>query len=423
PGAALVLKPLVLAPLVLAPWCWPLVLPLVLAPGAKAPLVLAPLVLAPLVLAPLSTGAVGCQFKLTSLAGCPSDPSSAQLTVQQSDNKQQCAMLCTKQSWCAALIFTAARVCQLFTAETVLLGWKASCGGQSALVFNDRLLSFHTEYLAARSVTRKRVYIPNNSAKIFATRLVPEPTVSTLIGCVAKCSATPSTCRGILFNSSNCSLLNDYPLCRWFGQPPGSPEFAVYEFYTVLTQQCFETVNLRVSDALSFDRLWADYKAGFGTYHDNYFVGLEWLHTRTSAQPSNNRFRVDLLYWDDTYIYAYYVNIHILAESTNYTLSAYTFVPGGGLGNCLFGPFNMQFMTRDRGWSDCAANCAVVFLPHWHKCCHCSGPFGRYFNYPYALNVSAADRAKGIVWASNAPSNVTDGWYYSFKQLEILMLT
>uniref|UniRef100_A0A1I8G8Y8 Fibrinogen C-terminal domain-containing protein n=1 Tax=Macrostomum lignano TaxID=282301 RepID=A0A1I8G8Y8_9PLAT len=292
--------------------------------------------------------------------------------------------------------------------------WKADDFEQQVLRGTDsgRLL----EYLASRNVTHKRVHIPNNSVKIFAEFLLHQPAVSSLVGCVDKCSEVPA-CRGIVFNSSNCSLLTDYPLCRWFEQPPGSSELAVYEFHTVATQQCFETVNLRVSDALSFDRLWAEYKTGFGTYHSNYFVGLEWLHNRTSAQPNNNRFRVDLLYWNDTYIYAYYLNVLILAESTNYMLSNFTFAAAGGLEDCLVKESNRQFVTRDRGSSNC------IKTPHWHNCCHDSGPFGKYFNYPTALNVPVADRAKGIVWACNAPKNITDGWYYSFKQLEMLMLT
>ncbi|PAA70998.1 hypothetical protein BOX15_Mlig022000g1 [Macrostomum lignano] len=379
--------------------------------------------------------AYGCQpptLKLTRFPGCPADPGSGWRSLQPV-TEQQCAMLCAKQSWCAALSLDAASIadgigqlgeCRLFTAETALIGWNSSCGGQSGLASSDRLSSFQTEYLAARNVTVKRVHIPNNSVKIFAAFLQHQPAASSLIGCVAKCSELPA-CRGIVFNSSNCSLLTDYPLCRWFEQPPNSSELAVYEFHTVGTQQCFETVNLRVSDALSFDRLWAEYKTGFGTYHGNYFAGLEWLHARTSAQPSSNRFRVDLLYWNDTYIYAYYLNVLILAESTNYTVSEFTFEPGGGLHQNLFVDKNIQFQTRDRGLSTCSygQNCAQMFQPQWHTCCHSSGPFGRYFNYPTALNVSAADRAKGIVWASNAPTNITDGHYYSFKQLEILMLT
>uniref|UniRef100_A0A1I8J7L2 WSC domain-containing protein n=1 Tax=Macrostomum lignano TaxID=282301 RepID=A0A1I8J7L2_9PLAT len=341
--------------------------------------------------------------------------------------------------------------------------WKARDFEQQVLRGTDsgRLL----EYLAPRNVTHKRVHIPNNSVKIFAAFLQHQPAVSSLIGCVDKCSELLA-CRGIVFNSSNCSLLTDYPLCRWFEQPPNSSELTVYEFYTVGTRQCFETVNLRVSDALNFDRLWAEYKTGFGTYHSNYFAGLEWLHNRTSAQPNNNRFRVDLLYWNDTYIYAYYLNLLILAESTNYTVSNSTYAPAGGLGNCLFQGLNRQFVTRDRGWGNCGHNCAVTYeqphwhgcchysgpfgkyfnyptalnfitrdrgwidcqhncavryaQPHWHKCCHSSGPFCKYFNYPTALNVPVVDRAKGIVWAANAPKNITDGWYYSFKQLQLL---
>uniref|UniRef100_A0A1I8HZX2 Fibrinogen C-terminal domain-containing protein n=1 Tax=Macrostomum lignano TaxID=282301 RepID=A0A1I8HZX2_9PLAT len=284
-------------------------------------------------------------------------------------------------------------VAREFQLEEGVQIWKARDFEQQVLRGTDsgRLL----EYLAPRNVTHKRVHIPNNSVKIFAAFLQHQPAVSSLIGCVDKCSELLA-CRGIVFNSSNCSLLTDYPLCRWFEQPPNSSELAVYEFYTVGTRQCFETVNLRVSDALSFDRLWAEYKTGFGTYHSNYFAGLEWLHNRTSAQPSNNRFRVDLLYWNDTYIYAYYLNLLILAESTNYTVSNFTFAAAGGLGNCLFQGSNRQFVTRDRGWSECH-NCAVRYeQPYWHGCCHNSGPFGKYFNYPTALNVSVADRAKGI---------------------------
>uniref|UniRef100_A0A1I8FHT4 RYDR_ITPR domain-containing protein n=1 Tax=Macrostomum lignano TaxID=282301 RepID=A0A1I8FHT4_9PLAT len=171
--------------------------------------------------------------------------------------------------------------------------WKADDFEQQVLRGTDsgRLL----EYLASRNVTHKRVHIPNNS-----------PAVSSLVGCVDKCSEVPA-CRGIVFKLQQLLSAHRLPRCA-LSSLRGSSELAVYEFHTVATQQCFETVNLRVSDALSFDRLWG-----------------RWLHTPDSAQPNNNRFRVDLLYWNDTYIYAYYLNVLILAESTNYMLSNFTF--------------------------------------------------------------------------------------------------
>uniref|UniRef100_A0A1I8IFM3 Kinase n=2 Tax=Macrostomum lignano TaxID=282301 RepID=A0A1I8IFM3_9PLAT len=368
--------------------------------------------------------ASSCQqplLKLTKSSGCAADPGSAQRSLQLS-SKQQCAMSCARQTWCAALSTDEFDVCRLFTAETALLRWNASCRGQSAMVFGDRLGSFQADYLAARNMTRKWLLIPSNSAKIFAAWLLHQPAASSLTACVAKCSEVPA-CRGILFssNSSNCSLLTDYPLCRWFERPPSSSQ--LYEFYTVRTQQCFETVNLRVSDALSFDRHWAEYRTGFGAYHSNYFAGLEWLHKRTGEQPSSNRFRVDLLYWNDTYIYAYYLNVVILSEIKNFTVAAYTYlsVSGGGLEDDLFAGPGAQFLTRDHGVSHCgsAVSCAEIYLPHWHGCCHRSGPFGKYFNYPTAVNVSAADRAKGIVCHWHYQVDVQHCKYISKERLAL----
>ena len=149
---------------------------------------------------------------------------------------------------------------------------------------------------------------------------------------------------------------------------------------------------------------------------------MQRLHNITSSLPVS-QLRVDLLFWNDTYIYARYSDFRILDESTNYTILKTAIAKSTASAGCL-ATSNTPFMTRDRGWSYCGSwsrVCAEKYVPHWHTCCHCAGPFGKFYNYPDALKIPV--RATGISWSDNAPKNATyDVHYYSFKQLEMLLM-
>uniref|UniRef100_A0A1I8IQF3 Lipase_3 domain-containing protein n=1 Tax=Macrostomum lignano TaxID=282301 RepID=A0A1I8IQF3_9PLAT len=160
-------------------------------------------------------------------------------------------------------------------------------------------------------------------------------------------------CSGVVLNSTGCSLLTDAPLCRWYQWPTANFSAEnTFDYYCTTGGQCYETVTLRVSSAISFNRLWADFKTGFGAYHADYFVGMEWLH-RTTRNLTNSLMRIDLLYWNDVYIYARYKDFRILDESTRYTIQVLALnSESTAVASCL-APTNTPFMTRDRGTSRC----------------------------------------------------------------------
>ena len=52
-------------------------------------------------------------------------------------------------------------------------------------------------------------------------------------------------------------------------------------------------IQSRVDASVSFQRLWDDYVAGFGTVDGNYWMGLELMHRLTSAQPMSLQIEIE----------------------------------------------------------------------------------------------------------------------------------
>ena len=163
------------------------------------------------------------------------------------------------------------------------------------------------------------------------------------------------------------------------------------------------------SDAVSFNRSWAEYKNGFGDLSDNFWWGNEKL-TQALNDGRQYELRIDLSDWEGEHRYAKYSDFHVAPESDNYRLhiSGYS----GTAGNSFGAPFRLQyqsaFTTYDRdndAWAN--GNCAHLRSGFWWYNCGLFSPNGR-----YSYN-SSVPRDSGLHW---------DNWhghYYSLKAVSM----
>ena len=77
----------------------------------------------------------------------------------------------------------------------------------------------------------------------------------------------------------------------------------------------------RLTGSVDFNRSWADYKHGFGSFLDGEFwLGLDKI-LRLTKKNKNNRLRVDLGVDSKTIVYAEYKWFGIASETAKYQLN------------------------------------------------------------------------------------------------------
>ena len=69
---------------------------------------------------------------------------------------------------------------------------------------------------------------------------------------------------------------------------------------------------------LDFDRKWYDYRIGFGTPSDDYWIGLENIYIWTNTR--HYELRIELTSFEDDNAYAHYKEFYIESEKNNYKL-------------------------------------------------------------------------------------------------------
>ena len=115
---------------------------------------------------------------------------------------------------------------------------------------------------------------------------------------------------------------------------------------------------------------WADYKAGFGSFDADFWLGLEQMHLLTSSQPY--RLRVEMQFMNDLlWLSAEYWSFKIgdeLNDKYRLEVSGYSGDAGDSLqyegdynGNGRFGSYyhnGMEFSTYDQDNDEYPTNCA-----------------------------------------------------------------
>ncbi|XP_066911134.1 microfibril-associated glycoprotein 4-like [Clytia hemisphaerica] len=154
-------------------------------------------------------------------------------------------------------------------------------------------------------------------------------------------------------------------------------------------------IQKRFDGSVDFDRLWTDYKNGFGNVEGEYWLGLENIHKLTDGRHMNIKLEAHSFQGQSQF--AVYKNFSIENEANFYRLHAGVFDRGfvSDPDNWLIGD-NMEFSTVDKDRDIYQSHCAANFPSGWwHKSC-----FLMNFNGVYRQTEVTPSFAQGIVWKS-----------------------
>ena len=146
-----------------------------------------------------------------------------------------------------------------------------------------------------------------------------------------------------------------------------------------------------------FSRTWNDYKVGFGTLTNEFWLGNDKLHRIT--QRRNMMVRFDLEDYAGKKAYAQYESFFVESEKTRYKVHAGKY--SGNAGDSFKRHNGMPFSTREMG------GCAATYGAWWYESCHYSNLNGMY------LKGDHKSYANGVNWYH------FKGYHHSMKRTEI----
>ncbi|XP_061191045.1 fibrinogen-like protein 1 [Saccostrea echinata] len=146
-------------------------------------------------------------------------------------------------------------------------------------------------------------------------------------------------------------------------------------------------IQKRVSGSVSFNRTWAEYKNGFGTPNDSYWIGNDVIHQLTKR--SNSSLYVSITLQNGRPLYEFYLQFSVSDEKDNYKL----FLGGpatGTLGDSMLDTgypnysdlSGMSFSSPDKDNDRWSGNCAAFYGKGggwWFNRCH-----GAFLNGPWS---------------------------------------
>ena len=148
-------------------------------------------------------------------------------------------------------------------------------------------------------------------------------------------------------------------------------------------------IQRRTDGSVDFFKNWVDYKFGFGSLKNEFWLGNENIHQLTKRK--NMMIRLDLEDFDGNKKYAEYRTFYIDGENDNYRLHVSSY--SGTAGDSLSYHNGMEFSTRDRDndkWS--STSCAEQYHgAWWYNNCHFSHLNGRYLN-------GRRESPSGVIW-------------------------
>ncbi|XP_032089137.1 ficolin-1-like [Thamnophis elegans] len=161
----------------------------------------------------------------------------------------------------------------------------------------------------------------------------------------------------------------------------------------------------RSDGSVDFFRNWADYKKGFGSELNEFWLGNDHLHRLTSL--GKNELRVDFMDFESKHSFAKYGSFQVAAESDQYRLTLGNFISGPA-GDSLKRHHNMPFSTRDKQQDPKNQKCVDKYKGGWwYNDCHDANLNGIYY---LGKHNSFAD---GINWRTGK------GYNYSYKRTEM----
>ncbi|KFB44812.1 AGAP011197-PA-like protein [Anopheles sinensis] len=146
-------------------------------------------------------------------------------------------------------------------------------------------------------------------------------------------------------------------------------------------------IQRRFDGTLDFYRTWTEYRNGFGSVYQEYWIGLERLHNLTSQR--SYELLVEMKDFTGLYKYARYDGFKIGSETEQYLLAKLGTYDGTA-GDSLKHHEGAKFTTKDRDNDENGANCAAAYEgAWWYRNCHASNLNGRYMD---------KDDAKSMCW-------------------------
>ena len=179
----------------------------------------------------------------------------------------------------------------------------------------------------------------------------------------------------------------------------------------ILWQEEVIPVVRRYDGSEDFNRLWADYKFGFGNRCGEFWLGLDTMHSLTTG--GSYGLRVFLEAWNGDQFWSEYSSIMIGPESDKFrlTISGYTPHPTQPAGDSMTVHNNRLFTTEDQDNDNAVVyNCASAWNGGWW---YDQGAVAKATGLYLA---GGPDDASGINWYSIYTN------YYSFKSMEMALI-
>ena len=164
-------------------------------------------------------------------------------------------------------------------------------------------------------------------------------------------------------------------------------------------------IQRRADGSVDFFKNWVDYKFGFGSLENEFWIGNDKIHRLTKRK--NMMIRFDLEDFDGNKAYAEYRTFYIDGEIDKYKLHVGSY--SGTAGDSFSSTNGLQFSTKDRdNDSNGSGSCANAFHgAWWYANCHASNLNGKYLNGPHK------SYANGVNWYHFKGHN------YSLKKTKI----
>ncbi|XP_008101522.1 fibrinogen-like protein 1-like protein [Anolis carolinensis] len=121
--------------------------------------------------------------------------------------------------------------------------------------------------------------------------------------------------------------------------------------------------HITANSTVDFDRTWQDYKYGFGSIDDNYWLGNEYMHQLTSS-PTPYTLRIKLVDLNAEIKWGEYEPFHIESESSQYRIRLGLYRGSAIDALCqdteAYLHDNQKFTTKDRDNDNYFQNCAKL---------------------------------------------------------------
>ncbi|CAL4064711.1 unnamed protein product, partial [Meganyctiphanes norvegica] len=217
----------------------------------------------------------------------------------------------------------------------------------------------------------------------------------------------------------NCDEVQEYMVLRTESPPSGIRQIFPYEDNTNKGVSVFCNLktygggwteiqhrNYHYSGLSDFNKLWQEYKDGFGDVKKDHWLGLDTIYALSNQGPTELYILLEDFTGEKRW--AHYDHFVVHNESTQYTLevSGYT----GDAGDSFSYHSGEKFSTIDVDNDQSEDNCAYKFSgAWWHNNCHESNLNGRY------LHSNHRSYADGIEWKT------WHGYYYSLKKTTMMI--